>query len=42
MMEAVTYGVILNAKIVKLLKDPPENKSNRSNNPPWFLNMLAS
>ena len=41
-IDDVIYGVILRANIVKLLKDPPENKSNRSNSPasPW--NMSAN
>ena len=36
---AVIYGVILKAKIVKLLKAPPENRSNseRSPVPPWKI-----
>ena len=36
------YGVILNAKIVKLLNDPPENRSNRSNKPVSPVNISAS
>ena len=32
-IDAVMYGVILSANIVKLLKDPPENKSNKSKSP---------
>ena len=41
-MDAVMYGVILNAKIVKLLNDPPENRSNRSNKPVSPVNISAS
>ena len=42
MMDAVMYGVILNAKIVKLLNEPPENKSNKSKSPVSPENMSAS
>ena len=35
------YGVILNAKIVKLLNDPPENRSNKSNKPVSPVNISA-
>lgn len=33
MIDAVIYGVILNANIVKLLNAPPENRLNRAKSP---------
>lgn len=41
MMEAVIYGVILKAKMVNWLKEPPENRSNKSNNPVSPVNTCA-
>lgn len=40
-MEAVIYGVILKAKMVNWLKEPPENRSNKSNNPVSPVNTCA-
>ena len=37
MMEAVIYGVILSANIVKLLNAPPENRLNRAKSPVSLL-----
>ena len=42
MMDAVMYGVILKAKIVKFENDPPEKRSNKSNNPVSPVNNSAS
>ena len=39
MIDAVIYGVMLSANIVKLLKAPPENRSNRSNSPASLVNI---
>ena len=38
-IDAVIYGVMLSANIVKLLKAPPEKRSNRSNSPASLVNI---
>ena len=41
MIEAVMYGVILSANIVKLLNAPPENRLNRAKSPVSLSNVCA-
>ena len=41
MIDAVMYGVMLSAKIVKLLNAPPENRSKRSRSPVSPENICA-
>ena len=41
MIDAVMYGVILSANIVKLLNAPPENRLNRAKSPVPLSNVCA-